>query len=496
MKLKAKFKVRIIGRPLLLLALALRLFEFPQALAQNSVNGHIDRIFHGLRPPVTIKDRPPVYWTLAERMAALHVPGVSIAIIDEGRVIWAGGFGIKERGTTAPVTTSTLFQAQSISKPVAATAMLRLVETGQLSLDEDVNGYLKSWKVPTNSFNSQEKVTLRRIVSHSAGLTVGGFGGYRLGDPIPTLLQILNGEKPANSPPIRVDTVPGSISRYSGGGYLVMQQLLIDVTGESFPALMKRLVLEPARMNLSTLEQPLPESRRKQAASGHDGEGLVMRGKWPIHPEMAAAGLWTTPTELANWVIEIASAWNGRPSKLLSKKMATEMLTMQKPPFGLGLVLKGTGRSFRFGHSGANLGFRAEFEMYPASGKGAVLMTNADLGGYLIDEIFLSIAAQCDWPAHQQSERQAVTLSPKELDGLVGMYSAPGPFGPVPYEVSREGDRLFAELKGFSPRSEIFAESADKFFSVYGYSLVFTRDNSGRAVKATLGGEIEAVRKQ
>jgi hypothetical protein len=169
---------------------------------------------------------------------------------------------------------------------------------------------------------------------------------------------------------------------------------------------------------------------------------------------------------------------------------------MQQPPFGLGLVLKGTDRSFSFGHSAANLGFRAEFEMYPTLGKGAVLMTNADLGGYLINEIFLSIAAEYDWPAHRQSEREAVTLSSKQLDGLVGMYSAPGPFGPVPYEVSREGDRLFAELKGSSPRSEIFAERADTFFSVYGYSLVFTRDSSGRAVKATLGGQIEAVRKQ
>jgi len=274
-----------------------------------------------------------------------------------------------------------------------------------------------------------------------------------------------------------------------------MQQLLIDVTGESFPALMKRQVLEPAGMRLSTFEQPLPGSRRNEAASGHNGEGVVMKGKWPIQPEMAAAGLWTTPTELAKWVLEIANAWGGRPSKLLSKKMATEMLTVQKAEWGLGLVLKGTGQSFSFGHSGANLGFRADFEMYPAIGKGAVVMTNGDLGSYLINEIFQSIAAEYDWPAHRQSEREALALTSKQLDSLVGIYTAAGPFGPVQYEVSREGDRLFAELKGFAPKSQIFAATADNFFSIYGYGIVFTREASGRAVKATLGGEVEAVRK-
>jgi CubicO group peptidase (beta-lactamase class C family) len=480
---------------LLFFALAF-VFGVSQSFAQNQLNSQIERVLRGLRPPVVIKNRATLRWTLAERMAALHVPGVSIAIIDKGQVVWTGGFGVRERGTTDSVTSSTLFQAQSISKPVAATAMLRLVEAGQLSLDEDVNGYLKSWHVPENSFNNQEKVTLRRIVSHSAGLTVGGFGGYRLGDSIPTLTQILNGEKPANNPPIRVDAVPGSISRYSGGGFLVMQQLLMDVTGESFPALMKRLVLKPAGLKLSTFEQPLPEVRTKQAATGHDSEGLVMKGKWPIQPEMVAAGLWTTPTELARWVLEISKAWGGQSSKLLSKEMALQMLTVQKQPYGLGLVLEGKDQAFRFRHSGANLGFRAEFVMYPAIGKGAVLMTNADLGSYLNDEIFQSIAAEFHWPEYGQSEREAVTLTSEQLEGIVGIYLAPGPFGaPVTYEVSREGEQLFAELKGFSPRIGIYAASADTFFSITGYTIVFTRDESGRAVKLTLGGQIEATRK-
>lgn len=482
----------------LFLNCALAIFSMVAAdsFAQDRNHTRIDHILGGLRPPVAIKNRPPVRWTLAERMQALHIPGISMAIIDSGRVFWAGAFGVRHAGSTDSVTSSTLFQAQSISKPVSATATLRLVEAGSLSLDENINVYLSSWKLPENAFTKHVKVTLRRILSHSAGLTVGGFGGYRLGDSIPTLPQILDGKPPANTPPIRVDTIPGSVSRYSGGGYLVVQQLLIDATGETFPTLMKRLVLDPVGMDLSTFEQPLPKHRWNETASGHDARGEAMKGNWPIHPEMAAAGLWTTPTELAHWALALADAYTGHSDRLLSKAMATQMLTEQKAPFGLGLVLGGKDQTLSFGHSGANLGFRAEFVLFPAQGKGAVIMTNGDLGSYLIDELFQSIAAEFQWFSHRQAEREAIVLTSDQLDGLVGVYNVPGPFGPaILYEVSRKGDRLFAELKGFSPKLEIFAASTDTLFASSGYTIAFVRDSSGRAAKVKLGGQIEASRK-
>jgi CubicO group peptidase (beta-lactamase class C family) len=483
----------------LICALACSAAEVPQSFAQTPADGSITRVLQGLRPPIAIKGRPAARWTLSERMAVHHVPGVSIAIMDSGRVVWAGGFGVKEAGTTDSVTPSTLFQAQSISKPVAGTAGLILADAGQLSLDEDVNKYLRSWKLPDNHLQVQEKVTLRRILSHSAGLTVGGFIGYRLGDSIPTLLQILDGENPAKNSSIRVDAVPGSISRYSGGGMVVMQQLLIDVIGEPFPLLMKRLVLQPIGMRLSTYEQPLPESRRKEAASGHDGVGVVVRGKWPIQPEMAAAGLWTTPTELAQWAVEIANAWGGRSSKLLSKQMATEMLTVAKAPFGLGLYVEGMDRAFSFRHAGSNWGFRALMVMYPAAGKGAVVMTNADRGDALISEVLFSIAAEYGWPGRQQTEREIVTLSSEQLEGLVGMYTLPAaPSGsPVYYVVSRQGGQLFGELQGLGsyPKSELYAATADSFFTISGLPIAFSRDSSGRALKMRMG-EIEGIRSQ
>ncbi len=204
-----------------------------------------------------------------------------------------------------------------------------------------------------------------------------------------------------------------------------MQQLLMDITGQPFPALMKRLVLAPSGMTLSTYEQPLPEARWSDAASGHDGAGAVIKGKWPIHPEMAAGGLWTTPTDLAKWALEITDAWNGSEGKLFAKPIATEMLTDQKAPYGLGVELAGTGQSLEFSHGGSNSGFRAFLVMFPAVGKGAVIMANGDRADLIIGNLLTSIASEYHWPARMQTLREVVPLSNAQLDALIGVYSLP-----------------------------------------------------------------------
>jgi len=468
-----------------------------QTSQQASQDARIERVLSGLRPPIAIKGQPPERWTLAEGMAQSHVPGISIAVIDDDQIAWARGFGIKEAGRTDPVTTSTLFEAQSISKAVTATATLVLVNAGRLSLEESPNVYLKSWNLPYNEYQAQEKVTLGRILSHSSGLTVGGFAGYRAGEPLPSLLQILDGKKPANNPPIRVDFTPGSKFRYSGGGAEVMQQLLMDVTDEPFPELMKRLVLTPAGMTLSTFEQPLPEARWVEAATGHDGEGAVVKGKGPIQPEMAAAGLWTSPTDLAKWALAITRAWKGDKNELFSKRIATEMLTVQKAPYGLGVEVQGTGPSLEFSHAGSNSGFRALAVMFPAIGKGAVIMANGDRAEWVIGSLIMSIASEYHWPTRMQTEREVVSLSTAQLDALVGVYSLPpGPSGEaVTYEISRTGNRLFAELKGLGsyPKYELFPSSATSFFSMSGLNVDFTLD-AGRATSLKMG-EIPGIRK-
>jgi CubicO group peptidase (beta-lactamase class C family) len=238
------------------------------------IERRIRQVQDGIRPAVINPGEPPVTTKLADRMAALHVPGVSIAVIHDGKIEWARGFGVTRIGGSA-VTPDTLFQAASISKPVTALAVLHLVESGRLDLDTDVNRYLKTWQVPANSFTERTKVTLRELLTHSAGMTVHGFPGYASDAARPTVVQVLNGEKPANTPAIVVDTEPGTAWRYSGGGFVVTQLLLEDVTGQAFPRLMHDIVLGPVGMTRSTYEQPLPQNRMAEAESG----GFQMHNK-------------------------------------------------------------------------------------------------------------------------------------------------------------------------------------------------------------------------
>jgi CubicO group peptidase (beta-lactamase class C family) len=461
--------------------------------SENPIDNRINKVIHSLRSPISIKGRTPLHWTLSERMEYYHVPGLSLAIIDNGQIVWTGGFGIKKAGTTSPVTPSTLFQAASISKPIAATAALSLVDDGKISLDENVNNYLKSWKIPENKYTAQKKVTLRRILSHSAGLTVHGFPGYTSDQPIPTLQQILDGQPPANTPAIKVDILPGSQWRYSGGGFTVLQHLLIDILNEPFPFIMKRLVFEPAGMSLSTYEQPLPDFRHEEAASGHNGKSLVIEGNWHNYPEMAAAGLWTTPTEIAKWALEIAAAQNGHTSKLLSQSIATQMMTWQKPPYGLGIMLEGKNKVISFAHGGGNEGFRSYFVMFPSESQGAVIMTNADQGNMLFGELFPAIAAEYHWPGYFQVEREVAILEPDQINSITGIYSVPEQPTPFSCEVRRDGDRLFLKLEDIAQEIEIYPANANEFFSVNSLILTFTRDSMGQATKMKID-DLEAIR--
>jgi CubicO group peptidase (beta-lactamase class C family) len=301
--------------------------------------------------------------------------------------------GRQERSRTP----ETLFQAGSISKPVAALAALRLVQDGRLRLDENVNAKLVSWKVPENEFTREQKVTLRRLLSHSAGLTVHGFPGYAADAPVPTLIQVLDGVSPANTAAVRVDTVPGTLWRYSGGGYTVLQQLLIDVTGKPFPELLRQTVFEPLGLSHSTYEQPLPASIAAIAATAHD-DGQPIPGRRHTYPEMAAAGLWTTPTDLAQIAIEIQHTLAGHSEKILKPAMARQMVTVQMGDYGLGPGIEGTGAAARFIYGGIDEGFEAYWIAYETTGQGAVIMTNGSGGYDLAVEVIRAIAREYEWP--------------------------------------------------------------------------------------------------
>jgi CubicO group peptidase (beta-lactamase class C family) len=339
---------------------------------------------------------------LVHAMNEYQVPGVSIAIIHEYSIVWSRAYGVRQAGETAPVRVDTLFQACSISKAVTAAAVMRLVQDGTLDLDADVNRYLKTWKVPANDM-WQPVITLRQLLSHTAGVNVPWFYGYHREQDVPSLLQILSGEKPANTAGMRVTLLPGTCFRYSGGGYCVLQQVLCDVRGGSFPELMRELVLEPAGMLHSTFEQPLPQKYWKEASSGHRADGKPLPGGWHTMPEMAAVGLWVTAADLAALSMDLQFALAGQTGRLLSPETAGNFLSpqIQVDPsrfMALGVWLEGQGQNMRFGHPGDNEGFASHWTALREGGMGAVILTNSDRGWKLIADVLDRIADAYSWP--------------------------------------------------------------------------------------------------
>jgi CubicO group peptidase (beta-lactamase class C family) len=474
----------------LLPLLALAADRNAAAPASQDLGARIKRIKSGLikDPGVVIKGQPPNTATIWDRMKQYRVPGISIAVINGFEIEWEEGYGVKEIGGTEPVTPDTLFQAASISKPVAAVAALYYVEKGILSLDEDVNIRLRSWKVPENQWTRKDKVTLRGLLSHTAGMTVSGFPGYEAGKELPSLLQILNGRKPANTPPIRVDIEVGSQYRYSGGGYTVLQQLLVDVMGRPFPQILQGVVLLKLDMGRSTYEQPLPPAWAGAAASGHRPDGSVVPGRWHTYPEMAAAGLWTTPYDLAQFAREIMLAKEGKSDRVLSHVMVEMMLTPVKEGYGLGFILKGSGQDFQFSHSGGNEGFRCYLMAYPERGQGAVIMTNSDLGSNLTPEILRSLSVEYGWPDFKPAEKEVYGLDNQQLEAFAGTYR----FTPAErIKVTPGNGCLFADPVFVAPDGKgqcvFFAESETSFFSTETeVGITFTKDAQGQVTGLTL----------
>jgi CubicO group peptidase (beta-lactamase class C family) len=364
----------------------------------SSHEAHIARIEQGIIAIDASRADSGSAQPLADRMAALGVPALSLAVFDEGRIVWARTYGVRDRSSGAAADTGTLFQAASISKPVTSTALFRLVEDGVLALDEDVNARLLSWRIPENPFTRVEKVTPRRIVSHMAGLTVHGFAGYGPDVTLPTVQQILDGVPPANSSPVLVDTFPGSRESYSGGGFTLLQLLMEEASGRPFAELVTDLVLEPADMSHSSFAQPLPLDLVDRAATGYQRDGSPVDGRYRVHPELAAAGLWSTPSDLARFMLAVGRSYRGEPDGLLEPSSARTMLTKVPGGSGQGFGLSGEGEAFRYRHSGGNAGFTCYAVAFAGSGRGVVLMTNSDMGSQLMHEVARAISREYGWP--------------------------------------------------------------------------------------------------
>ncbi len=386
---------------------------------QTNLDAEIKRVEQGLLPPVLIKGDPA--WTIEERMKFYKAPGLSVAVIKDFKIHWARSYGVKDLETKEPVTAETLFQAGSISKSVNAMVAMKKVEQGKISLDANINDKLTTWKLPDNDFTAKKKVTLKNLLSHTGGTTVHGFPGYAPNEPVPTLVQVLDGAGPANTAAVRVDVVPGTRYRYSGGGTTITQLALMDIEKKPYPEIARATVLKPLKMTNSTYSQPLPAGWRPKAATGYRRDGKEVEGKIHVYPEMAAAGLWTTPTDLAKFAIEMQLSLAGRSNKVLSKESTDLMTTTFMDTAGLGFFIQKFGSALYFGHDGADEGFRAQMVVSRDKGYGVVVMVNSD-NGAILNEVVRAVAREYGWDEYLPAPHDIISMNAEKLAGYTGRF--------------------------------------------------------------------------
>lgn len=443
----------------------------PAAAVGGPSNAHTRYIEANLLPAVVKPGGKPV--SLAEEMSRLDVPGISVAVIHKGKIDWARGWGFRDYATCAPVTPKTAFQAASISKVVTAVTGLRLVEQGKIGLDRNINDALRSWQLPKDERLAPNGVTLRELLSHTAGLGGHGFVGYLPGAPLPTTVQILDGVPPANTPAVRSILPAGAQFEYSGGGYVVAQLALTDVTGMSFDALAQREVLRPLGMTRSAFTMPPSRAIRADMAFG-SAWGKPIDGNYLVQPELAPAGLWSTAGDLARLLIDLQASAAGQRGHRLSTAMTRTMMTPVKDNWGLGLALW-PGEAPRFGHDGVNAGFESFMVSYVGKGDGLVVMTNGGDGRRIIADVVRAVATDYGWPEISAPSAEERTLSLAELSKAAGHFKGGG----LNVDLEARPGGLFARLVGADASERLVALSQRRFRSEsMGITVEFAPDFS------------------
>ncbi|MEM6797237.1 MAG: serine hydrolase domain-containing protein, partial [Acidobacteriota bacterium] len=438
---------------------------------------YAEQIVRSLEPAVPVEGQQR--WTLEERMERYRAPALSVAVWHDYAVVWTAAFGTADVESGRAATPETLFQAGSISKPVAAAAVLASWQRGELDLDAPINSILTSWKLPENELTEKSPVTPRRLLSHTAGTTVHGFPGYAVDEPVPSVPQILDGAAPANTSAVRVDLEPGERFRYSGGGSTVMQLAMTDLTGLPYPELTRQSVLEPLGMSSSTYENPLPAERLPLAAAGYWRNGREVWGKRHTYPEMAAAGLWTTPSDLARFALDLQRALRGDEGTLLSQETVRAMITPVSGRSGLGFFEYESNGALYFGHGGADEGFQAWLIASQEGGHGAAIMVNSDYGITLAEELVPAISRVLGWPGFAPEPITPESVDPASLDALAGLYRM-GEH--LLLEVSRQGDALMARGLFEEEATRLVPQEGGVFVAQSdGARLGFKRAEDGRA---------------
>jgi CubicO group peptidase (beta-lactamase class C family) len=444
------------------------------------VEARIKQVERSLGELIKTDDGPII---LQERMKAYNVPGVSIAVIKDFKIDWARGYGFADKERSKGVTARTLFQAASISKSLNAVGVLKLVQDNRVNLDADINTCLSSWKFPYDSTKGNNIITLRNLLSHTGGTSVHGFRGYAIGEEIPDIVQILNGETPANNLPVQSMLDAGTTHLYSGGGTSISQLIVMDITRQPYDQWVQKNVLAPLGMKNSFYTTLPPARKAKLLATGYQLDGKPIQGRYHFYPEQAAASLWTNPTELGNFIIEMQLAYAGRSNKVLGQELVTTMLTPVLKDAALGVFIKTVGNDKYFSHSGANEGFSCIYVGSVEGGNGVVVMVNSD-NGSIVDEIVNSVATVYEWKDFYQPVILTLAQVQDEvLDTYVGEYA----FNPqVKIVIRREGHSLKGQATG-QPEFDLFAEDQNKFFlKVAEAKIEFIKDDLNKVTHLIL----------
>lgn len=405
-----------------LLLLLLAKTAFAQTNYTPETLAKIQEVESNITGPIIINNEKPN--TIEERLARYNIKGLSIAVIQNYKIAWAKGYGWADVEDKKPVTTQTLFEPGSISKTLNAVGILKLAQDKKLDLNTDINTYLTSWKFPYDSISKGKKITLTHILTHHAGLSVHGFPGHDIKGPIPTIYEVLDGKQPSFTPAVRSEFEPDLKYQYSGGGTSISQVILTDITKQDYAHWMDDNVLKPIGMINSTYAQPPSKEKQLMCASAYNRDGTPVSNKFHVYPEQAAAGLWMTPSDLANYIIDMQLAYKGNASKVLNADMVKLHLTPYlNSEAAMGTFIQNLDGAKYFEHSAGNDGFCGEFIGSLEDGNGVVIFLNTD-NFKIIPEIVNSVAKAYQWKNYYREPQQknSIVIADSIIKSYEGVY--------------------------------------------------------------------------
>lgn len=453
----------------------------------KAANEQIARVENSLSGDLVIDGK---LFTLSERMKKYNVAGLSVAVIDNYQIVWAKGYGYADKKEGRKVTTHTMFEPGSISKSLNAVGILYLAQQGKLDLYQDINQYLVNWKFPYDTVSHGKKITTAQLLSHTAGLSVHGFPGYQRDSAIATVTDILDGRAPSNTEAVRSLAEPGTGPRYSGGGILITQHILTDLTKQQYEQYMYEQVLRPLGMTNSSYDQPPPVSQRKNLATGYKTNGHEVPGKYYVYPEKAAAGLWTTPTDICKYIIEMQLAYQGKSSKVLNQEMVKLHVTPYKNEVAMGTFIQNRNGEKYFDHTASNEGFSGLFIGGLTNGKGAAIFVNSD-DATIAFELVNSIALAYNWKGFRKPEEiTTVPLNDTITAKYIGEYILDGYLS----EIKREKDGLYLWTDGINSKMYFTSTTDFRNLELRG-TKTFSFDNAGKVTgySNTVNGRLRAT---